>query len=127
MHRRSYDILWLAILLLALMYWVLYASSSKDNPGEPRSLTYNLSITAPLPGQALPLFRAGQGDTVTFVLRSDRSGIAHLHGYEKEVTLKPGAAVTLTVTAKDAGVFPLHLHEADGSMSPLATLEVQPR
>lgn len=81
------------------------------------------------------MFKVTQGDTVTLVVGSDRPGEAHVHGYDKRIALNPGSEVTLTFIAKDAGLYPLHLHERLDSRDPdspvlhrhLAAIEVQPK
>jgi hypothetical protein len=122
-------LLWLAltVLVLAGLYVSMHASLSASSEGGARSRLFRLSVSALRPGKMEPVFDATQGDTVTLVIWSDSPGAAHLHGYEKEVELKPGSEVSLTLITKDAGLFPLHLHGPNGSMSPLAALDVQPR
>jgi plastocyanin len=88
---------------------------------------FHLSVSAPAADTESPVLKVTQGDTVTFVIRSDRPGEVHVHIYEKRVTLKPGGEVTLTFTATAVGLFPVHLHDPDGSMSHLAMLEVRPK
>jgi hypothetical protein len=129
MGRLSSAILWaaLAVLLLGGLYKGFKFSLGEREPGEPHSLTYRLVISAPQPVAEPPVFKVTQGDRISFVFRSDRPGEAHVHGYEKMVVLKPGSDVSLTFMATNAGLFAIHLHDPDGSMHALGTLEVQPR
>lgn len=129
MRRRSAAIGWIAFAILVLggLYWGLQASLGGREAGVAQSRTYRVSISTPRAGDALPIFRATQGDTVTLVISSDRPGETHVHGYEEKMALRPGGQVTLTFTAAAAGRFPLHLHAPDSSMHHLATLEVQPQ
>jgi hypothetical protein len=127
LRRHSWTLLWatLIALVLAGLYWGLQASRSVGHVVGPGSRIYRLSI--PSGAQSLVL-EATQGDTVTFVIRSDRPGELHVHAAEeKAVALKPGGEVRLTFVAKDAGGFAVHLHDPDGSMHHIAILEVQPK
>lgn len=117
----------LAILLLSILYWSLKASLGGHERGGWHSRTYMLSISVPRLGEEPTVFKAMQGDTVTLMIRSDRPGEVHIHGYEKRVVLEPGVEVSLSFRATDAGLFAIHLHDPDGSMHGLAILEVQPR
>lgn len=129
MRRRAHAIQWagLAVALLAGLYLGLKVSRGGHDTGEIQSSTYRLSISEARPGEGFPKFRTTQGHTITLLISSDRLGSAHVHGYEKEIDLKPGGEVTLTFTANEAGLFPLHLHNPDGSMRHLATVEVEPK
>jgi hypothetical protein len=93
----------------------------------PHTRVFHLSVSVVRAAAEAPVFKATQGDSVTFVIRSDRAGEVHVHVYEQKVSLKAGGEVTLTFTATSAGVFPVHLHDPDGSMSHLAMLEVDPK
>jgi hypothetical protein len=116
-----------AALLLCVLYFALHGSMVKRELGDSRVTVYHLSISKPRIGEEFPVYRTTQGNTVTLNVTSDRPGEVHVHGYEKKITLNPGGEVALTFVAADAGMFPVHLHEADGSMVALATLEVQPK
>ena len=129
MRVRRSVILWVVFGLLTLggLYWILKSSFSEREAGAPRSEVFRLVIAAPQPLEEPPPFKVRQGDRVTFVFSSNLPGEAHVHGYEKKVILEPGGEVALTFTATDAGLFALHLHDPDGAMHGLATLEVDPR
>jgi hypothetical protein len=126
-HLRP--LLWgaLTILLLGGLYWAFKASMGGHEPTAAHTLVFHLSVSAPRPGEESPVFKAMQGDTVVFIIRSDRPGEVHIHIYEKKIALKPGSDVILTFTANSAGLFPVHLHDPDGSMRHLGLLEVQPK
>lgn len=135
--QRFRGLLWmlLAILLLGGLYFGMRATLREPADQEADGRTFKLSVAAPNPGEEYPVFTATQGDTVTFVIGSDRAGEIDVHGYDKQVVVKPGGEVELTFVATSAGAFPLHLHEpfdppaADGSMNHryMAMLEVQPK
>ena len=52
------------------------------------------------------------GTSVTLVVTSDVADEVHLHGYDIEKELSPGAPATLQFTADVAGVFEVELHHA---------------
>lgn len=121
-------LLWIALtILLSGLYWASKSTLGSREPSAVHSRVFNLSVSAPHPGEESPVFKARQGDTVTLVIRSDRPGEVHVHIYEKQIMLKPGGEVTLTFTATAAGLFPVHLHDPDGTMTHLAMVEVQPK
>lgn len=129
MLTRSRPILWVGVtaVLLGGLYFALKSSLGEHEQRGVHTRVYRLSIPGSPPPEEAPVFKVLQGDIVTLVIRSARAGELHVHGYEKKVVLQPGAEVSLTFTATQPGVFPVHLHDPDGSMRRLAMLEVQPR
>jgi|GEM_PF-4597690 len=131
MPRPLYAVLWTAfiVLLLSILYWGLKASLTVRDAGAVRSHVYRLSVPmGDNPSAMPPVLTARQGDTITLIVRSDRTAEVHVHGTEERtVALSRGHEATLTLTVKDAGRFPVHVHNPDGSMYPLGMLEVQPR
>jgi FtsP/CotA-like multicopper oxidase with cupredoxin domain len=79
------------------------------------------------------LIRVKQGDVVKLQWRADRPSIVHLHGYDIEKRVAPGAITELTFTARATGRFPVHLHGSEaesaghGHEDALVTIEVYPR
>jgi hypothetical protein len=71
--------------------------------------------------ESIAHFQSGAGryrHTVTLMIRCNRRGEVYVHVYERKVVLVPGGEVKLTFVATDAGTFPIHLHDPDGSMPP---------
>ena len=64
-----------------------------------------------------------QGDKVVLVIRADSGEAVHLHGYNLQQEIVPGAAARMPFTADIAGRFELELHPTD---TLLAVLEVKP-
>jgi hypothetical protein len=56
--------------------------------------------------------RVAKGTSVTVVVTSDVADEVHLHGYDIEKELSPGAPATLQFDATIAGVFEVELHKA---------------
>jgi FtsP/CotA-like multicopper oxidase with cupredoxin domain len=79
----------------------------------------------------MQLIRVMQGDVVTLQWTADKPSIVHLHGYDIEKRVVPGAVTELTFTARATGRFQVHLHgsaaEVHGHEDALVTIEVYPR
>jgi len=58
--------------------------------------------------------RVRQGERVTLAWLSDEAATLHLHGYNVELVLEPGAPATMAVHAYAAGRFPLTAHRFSG-------------
>jgi FtsP/CotA-like multicopper oxidase with cupredoxin domain len=129
MQRYRTPIVWslAVLLLLAALYWAVGAMLNVKRVAAPQQRNYHLSVTAPVQIGAVPVLKATQGDTVTLTISSDKPGSIHVHGYEKMVVLRPGAQVSLTFVASQAGRFAVHLHDPDETMHGLAAIEVQPQ
>src|SRR5260370_16928648 len=56
------------------------------------------------------LVAVSQGDELTLRLTSDKPVAVHLHGYDIEEKLSPGATVLLRFTPRATPRFPLQLH-----------------
>jgi len=71
--------------------------------------------------------RVQQGDNVVLRWHSDRPIVLHLHGYEIETQVVPGAVAETRFAARAAGRFPIHVHASQArSEAVLAYLEVYP-
>ena len=67
-----------------------------------------------------------QGELVELALTSDAATEVHLHGYDLEAKLAPGAPLSILLDANVAGRFPLSTH-GGRTEATLAYLEVYPR
>jgi hypothetical protein len=56
------------------------------------------------------LLRVRQGDVVKIRWRSDRLIVLHLHGYDVETKVEPGAVAEMTFTARATGRFSIEPH-----------------
>jgi hypothetical protein len=71
--------------------------------------------------------RVQQGDDVVLRWHSDRPIVLHLHGYEIETRVVPGAVTETRFEARATGRFPVHVHTGQArSESVLAYIEVYP-
>lgn len=73
-------------------------------------------ITATVAGgkisPATQTVKAKQGQTVKITVTSDETDALHVHGYDKEIELKPGVAGSVTFTADTKGTFEIETHES---------------
>jgi hypothetical protein len=95
-------------------------------------VTYTLTIANGRLPENMRLIRVKQNDVVKLEWRTDKPLTVHLHGYDIEQELKPGAVTDMTFTARATGRFTVEPHigrtpsggHAHGDV--LATIEVYP-
>jgi hypothetical protein len=97
-------------------------------------LIFDLKVDHGRVADAMRLIRVSQGDVVRLRWTVDRPLSLHLHGYDIEKHVEPGAIAELTFTAFATGRFPIHLHEQPGRAGArahdeeeLVMIEVYPR
>ncbi|TXL75172.1 hypothetical protein FHP25_14930 [Vineibacter terrae] len=91
-------------------------------------LTFDLTVTQGQVPADMRLIRVRQGDIVRLRWRADRLLTVHLHGYDIEQTVAPGAVAEMTFTARVTGRFPIHRHDSHAHEdAPLVRIEVYPR
>jgi hypothetical protein len=79
--------------------------------------------------QDMRTIKVQEGDAVTLRFSVDRAMTLHLHGYDIEKRVGPGAVAEMAFTANATGRFPLEIHggeHAEGR-GPIAYVEVYPR
>ena len=96
------------------------------------ALTFDLTVERGRVPQNMRLIRVKQGDVVKLRWTTDRLLLLHLHGYDIEKKIEPGAVAELTFTARATGRFPIHVHapKQNGGHTheaPLVQIEVLPR
>jgi hypothetical protein len=105
----------------------LIASSVKAE-----QLTFELRVERGQVPAKMWLIRVKQGDVVKLRWSSDRPITLHLHGYDIERKVEPGAIAEMNFTARATGRFPVEEHRprTGGSHShgaPIVQIEVFPR
>ena len=74
--------------------------------------------------EGAPRLELVRGQRVQIVIRADAADEVHLHGYDIERAVAPGAPARVSFTADAEGIFELELH---GTGQQLANVEVRPR
>jgi hypothetical protein len=116
--------IWTGAVRSAVLVLVLVAAAV----GEAQPVVVDL----PLRGGELPrdkrLVRVRQGDEVALRWTTDKPIAIHLHGYDIEKALSPGAPATMQFRARATGRFPVevHAHGRDGGRT-IGYVEVHPR
>lgn len=95
--------------------------------------TFDLKIENGKVAPNMRNLRVRQGDAVKLRWTADRPIVLHLHGYDIELKVEPGAVAEMAFLARAAGRFPVEEHkpQAKGGHShgeaPLVRIEVRPR
>lgn len=67
-----------------------------------------------------------KGETVVIRAKASSTGEMHVHGYDKEVSLKPNEVVRVKFKATIDGEFPIEFHLPAGDHADVGTLRVSP-
>lgn len=109
---------------LALAAFAALASALAAQPGE---RVFELALTDGKLPQAMQVIRVKQGDSVKLRWNTDRAITLHLHGYDIERELKPGAVTEFSFKAHATGRFPVNAHQHGRGERTVLHLEVHPR
>jgi hypothetical protein len=97
-------------------------------------LTYDLKLSNGQVPESMRLVRVYEGDVVRLRCTTDQPLVLHLHGYDIEKRITPGAVTELRFTAYVTGRFPIYMHSQAGQSggqthkdAPLVEVEVYPR
>ena len=94
-------------------------------------VTFDLKVEGGRVPQSMRLIRVKQGDSVKLRFTSDRRIILHLHGYDIEKEIKPGAVGAIAFNAHATGRFSIETHITSSTghahEPPLVRIEVYPR
>jgi hypothetical protein len=96
-------------------------------------LTFDLRIVGGRVAQSMRLVRVKQGDAVKLRWTSDRPIVLHLHGYDIERKVEPGAVAEMSFVARATGRFSVEEHKPDAKgghshgEAALVRIEVLPR
>jgi hypothetical protein len=123
-----------AVLRLVSASWALTLLLITAGPALAAELTFDIKIERGRVPDAIRLIRVNEGDVVKLRWTSDQPIVLHLHGYDIEKRVAPGAITELAFTAFATGRFPIHVHAQGAGAgghthedAPLATIEVYPR
>jgi hypothetical protein len=90
-------------------------------PAEPAAT--RISVRGGDPVGGVKTIEVEKGDRIRFTVSSDQSDEVHVHGYDIERPVGPGAPASFNFSADADGIFEVELH---GSGAQIASLEVQP-
>jgi hypothetical protein len=124
-----------AVLRLVSASWALALLLITGGPPTVAAeLTFDIKIEGGRVPDTMRLIRVNEGDLVKLRWTSDQPIVLHLHGYDIERRVAPGAVTELAFRAYATGRFPIHVHAQGAGASgqahedaPLATIEVYPR
>lgn len=116
---------------IALMTAV-WASDGRAQSSDAKTFDLRIEKGVLIGAEAGDVVRAKEGDSIVLNWTADETAEVHLHGYDIELTVKPGPAQSMTFKAFATGRFPItqHGHGADGKTAhsgALGYLEVLPR
>jgi hypothetical protein len=89
----------------------------------PQPAATRIRVRAGEPVGGVETIEVERGDRVRFTVSSDQPDEVHVHGYDLERPVAPGAPARFSFTADADGIFEVELH---GSHAQIASLEVQP-
>jgi hypothetical protein len=95
-------------------------------------VTYVLAVANGRVPENMRLIRVKQNDVVKLQWRTDKPMSVHLHGYDIEREIKPGAVTDMTFTARATGRFTIEPHVGKAQTGghahgdTLVTIEVYP-
>jgi hypothetical protein len=101
--------------------------------GKPAERIFDLRIEHGTVADDMRTLRVMRGDSVRLRWAVDAPVVLHLHGYDIERKIAPGAVTEFAFTAHAAGRFPVSVHEEGQSPgaahdeTPLVNVEVYPR
>jgi len=96
---------------------------STETTAAPKPTTITVVVKGGRPQGGIQRPSIAKGEKVVLVVRTDAGEELHLHGYDIEKPVTPGAPVRIPFTANLPGRFELELHHPDAL---LAVIEVRP-
>jgi len=76
----------------------------------PAPVEIRISVVGGRPEGGIRRETVQQGETVALVVESDVAGLAHVHGYNLDLSLTPGVPARLELVADVVGRFEVELH-----------------
>lgn len=87
-------------------------SNTTDPSGESADVTINVTVVGGKVSPSGSTVKVKAGQTVLITAVSDTEDQLHVHGYDKEIELKPGKPTSVKFTADIKGTFEIETHEA---------------
>jgi hypothetical protein len=81
--------------------------------GQAAELAFDLKIENGRVAKTMRTIRVRQGDAVTLRWTTDRPIVLHLHGYDIEKKVVPGAVTEMAFVARATGRFSVEEHKTD--------------
>jgi hypothetical protein len=126
--RRTLPLKGLQIAALSAVICITVAAAAGIAPARGDEHRLDFTIRNGRIAEPAPTLRVEEGDAVAIRFTSDRPVEIHLHGYDLEVAVAPGAEAVLRFDATFTGRFPAELHDdGGGSHEALFYLEVLPK
>jgi hypothetical protein len=100
---------------------------------QPPEVVFDFRIENGRVAERMRRVRVSQGDAVRLRWSTDRPIVLHLHGYDIETKVEPGAVAEMAFAARATGRFPIEEHKPDAKgghshgEAPLVRIEVRPR
>jgi hypothetical protein len=114
--------------LITVLLVLLSALALSCGRGGAEARVIELALQSGVLDPAQQVVKVQVGDDVTLRWTSDRVLTLHLHGYDIERRVEPGAPTLMRFVARAAGRFPIERHdEQPGREATVAYLEVHPR
>lgn len=88
------------------------ARSSAPAASGPAAVRIAVTVTGGKPRTAQRRVKVPRGAAVEITVTGDTADEFHLHGYDRELELRPGQAATLRFIADTPGVFEAELHRS---------------
>ncbi|WP_418961318.1 hypothetical protein [Streptomyces tritici] len=92
------------------------ATAGAPAPGRTVAITVTGSSVQPPPSR----IELKKGERLTLRVTSDRADTLHVHGYDRELPLRPGESAVLTLIADRTGLFEVETHDTGLLLTQLA-------
>lgn len=105
------------------------APSAPEPPADgPDPVTARFDLVGHVPRGGVEDIEVEKGERVRIVVRSDLADDIHVHGYDIEQPVGPGAPMTFTFRADIEGIFEIESHQAEhvGKDALIGRLVVEP-
>lgn len=118
-------------LALAIAAGLIAAPALGDDP--PPERVFEFAIEGGKLAGGARTVRVKQGEAVRLRWTADAPVMVHMHGYDLERRVEPGAVAEMAFTARATGRFTVYMHAPGAAPSshhhgpPLVTVEIYPR